>query len=475
MRLGIERHSSFRLALRYGYWHNPLESTKDSLPLCKSWLDDCTESHEHCNKLQRQWKPTRLIYLKGDELRIILASEVDGYAKYATLSHCWGRQKFTKLMLNNLEQFQVHIPLEGLSKTFKDAIHTTRFLGLQYLWIDSLCILQDDEDDWIRESASMSGVYGGATINIAASGAVDGSLGFFFDRHASWRCQIRRMFDGKDSLFDCIPSRYHYSLNDAPLATRGWVTQERFLSQRTLHFTQNEIFWECDQRFASETFPRRVPLWGPISERDFSLRKQPMTHALWFNLVQEYSRCKLTFARDRLVAISGLAQIFQAQIDDDYVAGLWKKDLESQLLWRAVKPDERPIPPTAPSWSWASLKGSVYFDHQDWGSEFSIAIKIEQVNIIPCSYSNPFGEVSEGSLRVNCEYLLAGILEWRSDKAVFIMGGKNCHVDLGFDTRSTSNMFEVEDVKMFLLPIRGVKAQDAEEIDYDLRGWPVAC
>jgi hypothetical protein len=93
-------------------------------------------------------------------------------------------------MRNNPEKFRVRIPLEGLTETFKDAIHTNRFLGLQYLWIDSLCILQDDPDDWMRESPSMSSVYGGATINIATSGAVDGSLGCFFDRHTSWRCQI---------------------------------------------------------------------------------------------------------------------------------------------------------------------------------------------------------------------------------------------------------------------------------------------
>jgi hypothetical protein len=476
VRFGIERHSSFRLALRYGNGDNPLESTKDSLPLCKSWLKDCAESHGLCNKFQGQWKPTRLIYLKGDNLRISLSSELDGYTKYATLSHCWGHHKFTMLMRNNFENFRVHIPLEGLSKTFKDAIHTTRFLGLQYLWIDSLCILQDDPDDWTRESSSMSGVYGGATINIAASGAVNGSLGCFFNRHASWRCQIQAMVDGKDSLLDCIQSRYHDSLKDVPLATRGWVIQERYLSPRTLHFTPKEIFWECHEKVASETFPERVPPWGFCgTEKRLSLPKRPITNAVWFNLIEEYSRCELTFARDKLVAISGLARIFQAEIKDDYLAGLWKKDLKSQLLWYAVEPDQRPLPPTAPSWSWASLRGAVTFDFCNRPTlsrehPSHIDIKIEQVNVMPFSPSNPLGEVSEGCLRVNCEYLLAGILHKisRSSRSVFIMGRKKCYVSPFFDTRSTCNMFVMENVKMFLLPIRVSKLQDKEEIDHSL-------
>jgi hypothetical protein len=293
-----------------------------------------------------QGHPTRLIYLKGDELRISLSSELGEYAQYAALSLCWGRHKFTTLMRNKLEKFRVRIPLEELTKTFKDAIHTTRFLGLHYLWIDSLCVLQDDPDDWMRESFSMSGVYGAATINIAASDAVDGSVGCFFGHHTPWRCQIRAKFNGKDSLFDCIPSEYHSVIKDAPLATRGWVTQELFLSRRTLHFTRNEIFWECHEKVASVTFPKRVPLWGQITPKILSLGKRLMTHAVWFRLAKEYSLCKLTLPRGRLVAISGLARFFQAQIDDDYVAGLWKKGLESQLLWTAVKLDERPLPRT---------------------------------------------------------------------------------------------------------------------------------
>jgi hypothetical protein len=359
----------------------------------------------------------------------------------------------------------VQIPFKELTKTFKDAIHTTRFLGLQYLWIDSLCILQDDPNDWIRESFSMSDVYGGATINIAASGAVDGSEGCFFDRHTSWRCQIRAMFKGKDFLFDCIPSRYHYSLKDAPLATRGWVTQERFLSRRTLHFTRNEIFWECHEKVASETFPERVPLWGAANGKELSLPKTPMTHAVWFNLAQEYSHCKLTFASDKLVAISGLARMFQAEVKDDYLAGLWKKDLKSQLLWEAVKPDERPLPPTAPSWSWASLRGPVtlkFFKRPALNTEqpSHLDIKLEQVNVIPFSPSNPFGEVSGGSLRISSRYLVAGILRDHEPAnsspeaySLFRIGRRNCRVYPKFDTRSDFNIFITGGVKIYFLPV----------------------
>jgi hypothetical protein len=110
--------------------------------------------------------------------------------QYASLSHCWGKLKIITLTTSNLAGFQHEIPLKELPKTFQEAIYVTRYLGLQYIWIDSLCILQDSSEDWAKESVQMADVYGAAEINIAATGAADGSGGCFFERSDSWRTQV---------------------------------------------------------------------------------------------------------------------------------------------------------------------------------------------------------------------------------------------------------------------------------------------
>jgi hypothetical protein len=138
-----------------------------------------------------------------------------------------------------------------------------------------------------------------------------------------------------------------------------------FLKSQNSPFYPKRFFLECREKVNSETFPEKVPSWAfDATDKDYIQPKPSITNAVWSKLIEKYSRYKLTFARDKLVAISGLAQIFQVQINHVYVAGLWKKDLEFQLLWEAVEPDERPLPPTAPSRSWASLRGAVTFSKQ---------------------------------------------------------------------------------------------------------------
>jgi hypothetical protein len=159
-----------------------------------------------------------------------------------------------------MEDFRDKIPKEAISKTFQDAIIITREFGIDYLWIDSLCIVQDDSEDWARESSSMAGVYGSSTLNIAASGASDGSIGCFFRREETWKCQVELSFYDRRSLVDVVPRlMYERSLAAMPLSKRGWALQERVLPPRTLYFTSTEVFWECHQKTACETFPDEFP------------------------------------------------------------------------------------------------------------------------------------------------------------------------------------------------------------------------
>ena len=155
------------------------DGVTSQLHLAKKWLDACSKTHESCKSTEDYQLPTRLIDVGSTPIRLVLTSTFTTKPRYATISHCWEIHNFLKLQEDSLEHFLIAIPEDKLTKTFRDAIYITRSLGLQYLWIDSLCIIQLSALDWRRESALMSFVYGGSTINIAATGATDGTIGCF--------------------------------------------------------------------------------------------------------------------------------------------------------------------------------------------------------------------------------------------------------------------------------------------------------
>jgi hypothetical protein len=250
------------------------------LHLSKEWLRRCSATHRLCNPNGTQPTPTRLLQVNGEGPRICLSTELSTRVRYATLSHCWGHSRYTLLTKGSLDIFRKKVPIEALSKTFLDAIHIARTLGIEYLWIDSLCIIQDDPTDWSKESALMGSVYGGSTINIAASGARDGTVGCFFDRNPSWRCQIQTVFDGSKQLYDCVSADMYYNdLGSMPIHRRGWTLQERLLASRTLHFTSTQVFWECYQKTACEAFPERLPQL--LTNTRTYLSKKPLERSMW--------------------------------------------------------------------------------------------------------------------------------------------------------------------------------------------------
>jgi hypothetical protein len=157
------------------------------LPLAKVWLQQCKDEHEFCgHSSSTSFVPTRLVDLNSGEphLHIVGATEPD--IQYATLSHCWGLTSYTVLKRSNLPQFLLAIPPEAIPTTFQHAMMIAKYLGLHYIWLDSLCIIQDSAEDWQKEATSMDSIYGRSVINIAASGAKDGAVGCFFECRNSW-------------------------------------------------------------------------------------------------------------------------------------------------------------------------------------------------------------------------------------------------------------------------------------------------
>jgi hypothetical protein len=394
-----------------------MSNTRASLEKCKAWFNDCCSTHSRCSHARTGFIPTRLIAVNEDIPRLCLSEELEGKTiKWATLSHRWSSLKFSTLTSSTLETYRRRISSEALPKTFRDAIDVCRYIGLDFLWIDSLCIIQDSKVDWEKESVLMTQVYGQCDLNIAATAAEDASVGCFLDRPKHWIFLITREEDCHGTyppskellLYVCLPSTWRNPARNA-LRNRAWIIQERHLSRRTLHFTETQVFWECDQR---TTFEFDHNGWLDYEQNwsfyEFHLGRRPLTRSSWRNILHRYSAAHLTKPSDRLVAIAGLAKSIQDVTHEDYIAGMWRGQLEdpSRLLWRAYGDNIRDPELTAPSWSWASLLGEIRLP-DDEHVRPKIATKFAVFHDLHFEYASPdkFGSVNNAVLRLRCKSL----------------------------------------------------------------------
>lgn len=160
-------------------WHENL----DTFEVASAWLQRCHTAHKPCGLRSGagRVKPTRLVDIKSPTPRLVTTAELGAMPLYATLSYCWGTQKFLMLTRDNIAAFFKGIALESMPVLFRDAIFILRKIGLEYVWIDALCIIQRESDlaDWNQEASRMSSVYGGSHVNLAASSATSVYQGLF--------------------------------------------------------------------------------------------------------------------------------------------------------------------------------------------------------------------------------------------------------------------------------------------------------
>lgn len=197
--------------------------------------------------------PTRLIEV-GETVRLIESASIEP-SRYVALSHCWGplkdNQKFCTFK-SNIEQLKIYIDDESLPRTFRDSVKITRGLGIRYIWIDSLCIIQDDKNDWERESGRMERVFSDAYCTIGASSASSSLDGFNTKRTHRECVQLQTRSVGTLYVCPAIDDfREHVELGE--LNRRGWVLQERALSRRSIYFTTTQLYWECGKGVQCET------------------------------------------------------------------------------------------------------------------------------------------------------------------------------------------------------------------------------
>lgn len=408
---------------------------------------------------------------------LVDATSTPSNGPYATLSHCWGATSHLKLLKDNMLEFRRGIPLSTLPSVYREAIDIALRLGVSNLWIDSLCIIQDDTDDWLREAGRMFEIYRHASFNIGATGAADGDgrcfvdhdldlLGpclFDYDRGSVADKEAAGPGDKEtetehsmpihpDSTWHVVEETYWANrLYQQPLIRRAWVLQERLISPRMIHFGQDQIYWECHQLHACETYP-----WGPAALYSLQAHKTVRTATIrdvymkmievgpdrrtmidpnpllptvdtpdnelalwaWADIVQKYNDLDLTVPRDKFVALSGLAKLMQGLVQDEYVAGLWKSCMITGLLWKIPQPKQQRTAHTLsgssiPTWSWASVHGELPMllvpDAKLKKLGVDVYITIRDVIIDPPG-GDEYAGLSRAILRVECRLWPAAFL-----------------------------------------------------------------
>ncbi|KAK0638518.1 heterokaryon incompatibility protein-domain-containing protein, partial [Cercophora newfieldiana] len=348
----------------------------------RSWLDDCNKSHPQCSLSSNPPQlPTRLLDLHASEDTVrLIDTRGTKVIPYIALSYCWGNDSLP-LTLSETTLPQNH-QIASFPPSFQDAIRLTRALNIRYLWIDSLCILQDCIPDWESESSKMLQYYSGAFLVLAASRAASPASGFLRARDA---CEVvqQRYFPnaaGEGVTARRFSQHLTFDLNCgsakcAPLDTRAWALQERLSARRIVHFYDAEMIWECEAGAKCECGKLSegnrllengiLPLKMRMAQGVAAGKKSPEEgFRAWAGLVEHYTRCNLTQDDDRLPAIGGLARMFSTEgRQGRYVAGMWERTLLPCILWRVGDSvnARRARTYVAPSWSWAGVVGQV-----DW-------------------------------------------------------------------------------------------------------------
>ncbi|KAH7918660.1 HET-domain-containing protein [Leucogyrophana mollusca] len=349
-------------------------ASEASFSLAQEWLRQCLQQHHNCTEAARAARtsstPSRLIDVGGDSgavPRLVTTQELNQVGlEYLTLSHCWGGADILRLLVENINSLTIGIPMSTLPNTFRDAILITRRLGYQYLWIDSLCIIQNSPSDWRSSSAIMGEIYANSICTIAALTARNSHEGCFFDHARNplfFRpCRIRDNWYVRANSNVGIDLRV--GLSPLPLHTRAWVVQERILAPRTVYYGSTGLAWECVDCSATETVLRgEVSRFSPKASF-FGIQKQPDEdkYDAWSAIRISYTQCLLTRFSDRLVAISGVIKRLEMLTGWQNVWGLWKEHLLMDMLWYFDEP-ARGIPETdgylAPTWSWMGVEGKV--------------------------------------------------------------------------------------------------------------------
>ncbi|KAK6208521.1 hypothetical protein QIS74_12039 [Colletotrichum tabaci] len=337
-------------------------------------VKDCHDNHDKC-KINHEFMPKRLIRLTEKGGHIIHPDEP---VPYIALSYCWGGDKNIRTLRANITAHMDSINLGHLPRCFRDVAVIAPRLGINHLWVDSLCIIQDDHADWEDQFPRMSWVYKNASVVIAAAAIGNCQESFLGDDEHDERMRRPESFVIRDAhpsqpaavRARAVPTiglhedlQSFYSARD-PLDCRGWPLQERLLATRILVYSRTELQWSCQTLQACEGGHTSSPNhpFTPLITIDTAEK----AFSLWHSQVMEFSKRRLTFETDKLPAISAVAGHVADVTGSRYIAGLWRDNLIRDMCWERHMFESLKWEATrhwrAPSFSWASVAGNVFYN-----------------------------------------------------------------------------------------------------------------
>ncbi|EMD59792.1 hypothetical protein COCSADRAFT_101130 [Bipolaris sorokiniana ND90Pr] len=390
----------------------------------REWLTECETSHPNC---RRSPKPdaqlaTRILdvqELETDRYSVNLVSTkgTDLYSRpYIVLTHVWGGiEPPCKTTKSNIAKYyDSGIDFDSLPKTFQDAVRLTVAIGFRYLWIDSLCIIQDDTEDWQRESAKMAAIYGAGTITLSATSAENSHGGCGLSPKLQSVIRFCSTDPGRPDF--AVKEKYYFlrhpsstitgQLRREPVYKRAWILQEKILSRRILHATFSQFVWKCNVITESEdgiaynqkTYLPPDKAWC-VGNRGFpqkmcdsgngELDVFEFEHRWWWDCVADYMKRSLTRTSDQYAALAGIVQFHQDISGNRPILGLWERHLTLHLSWKAFHdPREHKTPlldraDCRPSWTWMSFPhGSVNISPPDWGELAVKKLRVGDLGIV---------------------------------------------------------------------------------------------
>jgi hypothetical protein len=399
----------------------------------RQFLDNCTST---CHpRIPPSFMPTRLIDVGHDESaipRLVFSSDIHKTEQmaYAALSYCWGDRKDAETQFKtekaSLEERCISLPNEYMTSTTKDAIAITRAIGLQYVWIDALCIIQDDKDDWSHEASRMNLVYRHAFVTLCSLNSNSCNESFINRAPAvkvPFQSTLNKATKGSylirlRSNTGVKPGRagYKWDYSMSKWSNRCWTFQEEEMSTRLLLFGSLKLHFACARYRWTEgnktpvdmTASRMLSQVTKFEESRISSRE---LYQCWDSIINEYGKRSVTFDKDRLPAVAGLARTVGEALQDQYVAGLWKGFLFEGLVWKSTGAmlshglethirNLRQRNYVAPSWSWAACPAV-----DCWTGPFQNRRRItKQATIVDVGVDtdseDSYGQISGGFLRI---------------------------------------------------------------------------
>ena len=384
---------------------NTSPGSEETFRLVRDWMAECQNSHSSCPGFQPLQMPSRVLDVGTEQLpETLKVVETSGLqvAPYIALSYCWGPIPSLTALTQNIQRLKQNVEYEDLPRTLQDAVRTCRELRIRYLWVDALCIIQDDPIDSAQVISSMPQIYSQACITISASRAQGSHIGFLGER------TLRDLVLEPDRIFKLgyiypngeLGSLIFYGLvintRPEPIEERGWTLQEKLLSARILRYGPQALLWVC-----KSSYPRSQYMDGGKVNSGHTINSIPKDLEEWYELVREYGTRKISVPGDRLVAVAAIAEETGKILRDRYLAGIWWSSMPKGLLWRGpsglgVRPKKKRQLCVAPTWSWASADCVSCSTYPVTRGDF-------QIEVLKCDTQLkfphlPFGAVESGQL-----------------------------------------------------------------------------